>query len=453
MDDTLSVNPGSMAAAEPRTPATDVPVVRVRTDYHIWGTYILLVLFAVIELFSASIQEVHQGAIFKPLIRHSTFLVAGLVCMLVIQHIHYRHIYKMIPAFVVGCVGLMFLVHTVGTRINGAARAIEIGGTMILPADILKLAVALGLAWILTKFRDPKKDDISTAGFITAMVFLGLCELLLFEHGLSNTLIVGAIGISMMLIGGTSTKKIMIMFAAIILAGACAMSYKMMSKADDATKERLENIARLNGEDPAAVNAEGQGRGSVWRGRLADHFRPNKSTEPFSSKHAQEQLSYIAQAHGGLTGVGVGQSRENARLPLAYSDYIFAIIIEELGAVVGIFLLGVYLWLLGRAAKLTTRFKQTLPAVLVMGCAFTIVFQALYHMAIVTGLFPVSGQPLPLISRGGVSVIATSIAFGVMLSCARHAVRNTDTKAQVRHEQDLLPDDAVSQNPSMIESK
>ncbi len=449
MDATLSANTAVDSAAS-KADAGRPAGVRVRTDFHIWGTYILLVLFAVVELFSASIQEVHHDAIVQPLIRHSTFLVAGLACMLVLQHIHYSHIYKLIPLFVAGCLAMMILVHVNGTRINGAARAIEVLGIMILPADILKLAVALGLAWILTRFRDAAKSDISTTGLIVALVFLGGCELLLFEHGLSNTLIVGAIGISMMLIGGISTKKILIMFAAIAVAGTCALSYKMMSKADDATVARLENIARLNGEDPAALRAEGRGRGSVWRGRLADHFRPDKSKEPFSSEHAQEQLSYIAQAHGGLTGVGVGQSRENARLPLAYSDYIYAIIIEELGAVTGIFLLGVYLWILGRAATLTTRFKQTLPAVLVMGCAFTIVFQALYHMAIVTGVFPVSGQPLPLISRGGVSVLATSIAFGVMLSCARHAARNNDTKAQEKQEQKMLPDDAVSQNPSML---
>ena len=82
-----------------------------------------------------------------------------------------------------------------------------------------------------------------------------------------------------------------------------------------------------------------------------------------------------------------------------------------------------------------------------MGCAFVIVFQALYHMAIVSGVFPVSGQPLPLISKGGISVLATSLAFGVMLSVARHAVRITDTKAEQRKEQDSLPEDARSVNP------
>ncbi len=169
-------------------------------------------------------------------------------------------------------------------------------------------------------------------------------------------------------------------------------------------------------------------------------------------KHQQEQLSYIAQAHGGLWGVGIGQSRENARLPLAFSDYIFAIIIEELGLFVGLIILTCYMWILGRSAKLTTRFKQTMPGMLVMGCAFVIVFQALYHMAIVSGVFPVSGQPLPLISKGGISVWATSLAFGVMLSAARHAVRITDTKADQRKETESLPEDARAENPMLSSS-
>ena len=157
-------------------------------------------------------------------------------------------------------------------------------------------------------------------------------------------------------------------------------------------------------------------------------------------------MSFIAQAHGGLFGVGVGNSRENARLPLAFSDYIYAIIIEELGLFVGLLLLLSYLWLLGRAAHLTMNFRQTLPGIMVIGCAFVIVLQALYHMAIVSGVAPVSGQPLPLISKGGTGVIATSIAFGIMLSISRHAARYNDSVA-VKQELAVLPQSLQSDNP------
>lgn len=110
-------------------------------------------------------------------------------------------------------------------------------------------------------------------------------------------------------------------------------------------------------------------------------------------------------------GVGPGKSRENARLPLAFSDYIFAIIVEECGLVFSVFLLLCYIWLAFRACFVGTHLRRTPACFLIISCGVYIVIQALFHMAIVSGVFPVSGQPLPLISKGGTSVLATSIAF------------------------------------------
>lgn len=447
MENTLS--PTLTAVTPPEAAATRP----VRTDFHLWGTYLLLVMAALVELFSASIQEVSDGNIFGPVVRHGAFILGGLLIMFICQRVHYRFIYGLIPAFVVGCVALMVAVHFAGSEgtINDAKRALVIGGVQILPADALKLAVALGMAWILTRYRDRShkgSHDVTTKGLVISIIFLLVCAGLLFEHGLSNTIIVVAIGFSMMLVGGMSWRKFFIAIGVIGTLGLGAFYIKTHTPPDPAVVARMERIAQLNQTE--MDEATGQGRGSVWNNRISNHFRPNKHKEPFSTEHQQEQLSYMAQAHGGLTGVGIGRSRENARLPLAYSDYIFAIFVEEFGLFLGLFLLVVYLWILGRSAKLTMRFKQTLPALLAMGCAFTIVFQALYHMAIVSGVFPVSGQPLPLISKGGVSVLATSLAFGIMLSVARHAVRVTDTRDQARQETDLLPNIAVSDNPAMV---
>ncbi len=446
------MEPSLSASKESANTATAAAPRKVRTDTHLWGTYLLLVIIAVVELFSASIQEVTGSDIFRPVVRHGAFLVVGLIIMLIFQHIHYRYIYGLIPVYVVGCICLMIAVHFTGAEgtIHEAKRAIKIGDIQLLPADFLKLGVALGMAWILTRNQDKskKKRDVTTKGMWYCIVFLLVCAGLLFEHGLSNTIIVLAIGFSMMLVGGMSMRKFAFCLLLIGTLGGAAVYIKTHAKPDPEVIERQELIARLNQTE--VVTTEGEGRGSVWNNRLANHFRPNKHKEQFSPEKQQEQLSYIAQAHGGLFGVGVGRSRENARLPLAYSDYIFAIIIEELGLFIGLGILVVYMWILGRSAKLTMRFKQTLPAVLAMGCAFTIVFQALYHMAIVSGVFPVSGQPLPLISKGGISVLATSMAFGIMLSVARHAVRVTDTRAEARKEQELLPDSAIADNPAML---
>ena len=144
MDETLSLSQESVE--NPAADAAAVPARKVRTDHHLWGTYILLVIVAVIELFSASIQEVSDGSIFRPVLRHGMFLASGLVFMLILQMIHYRKIFNAIPYFVALCLIAMLAVRVVGTEVNGAMRAITIGGIQFLPSEFMKLGAALGMA-------------------------------------------------------------------------------------------------------------------------------------------------------------------------------------------------------------------------------------------------------------------------------------------------------------------
>ena len=147
--------------------------------------------------------------------------------------------------------------------------------------------------------------------------------------------------------------------------------------------------------------------------------------------------------------MGPGNSRETARLPLAFSDYIYAIIIEDMGLVGGLFVMLLYLWLLARAGRIASQCQKAYPAFLVIGMAVFIVFQALFHMAIVTGFFPVSGQPLPLISKGGSSVIISSVALGIMLSVSRFALRK-GKRREIRDELKDLSDTAQADNPTAL---
>lgn len=429
------------------SPERPAPRRKKYFDHHLWGTYILLVIIAVIELFSASIQEVREGNIFMPVIRHGAFLLAGLVAMLVIQRMHYRHVYACIPLYVLFCIGMMIAVRVVGEDINGATRAIRIGGVPILPAEFMKLGAALGMAWILSQTQLKGKRDVTWMGLVWSLLFLFVCCGLLFTQGLSNTLVVLAIGFSMMLVGGMGWRKFGIALLVTAVIGGAALAIKTSVSDKNELSDREVLTLTLNHETVDAGRADG--RGETWRNRVKRHFRGGKHLEPFSIENQQEQLSYIAQAHSGIIGVGPGRSRESARLPLAYSDYIFAIIVEELGLIAGLGILCVYMWILGRSAKLTVRFKHSMPGIMTIGCAFVIVFQALFHMAIVTGVFPVSGQPLPLISKGGISVIATSLAFGVMLSASRHATRYTDTSAEQKRERESLPANARADNPML----
>lgn len=445
----IDETPAVQAAAVPKGTADDdirrlTP--RPRTDHHIWGIYIFLLIVSVIELFSASSQEVEVNDIYGPIIRHARFLVIGLVLMLVIQRFHFKYIYKLTPAFVICSIGAMILVLVAGVNINGARRAIQLGPVMILPAEFLKLAAALGIAYILSRNQMPGKRDVTWRGVIESAGLTLVCAGLLFAHGLTNTLLILAISGSMMLIGGVGMRKIGIVLGVYLLIGSCAMGYKIFQNKNAAPSPEAIEIAALNQEEVGETKGN---RSATWLARIERHFRLNKAGDKIDDTNKQEQLSYIAQAHGGIFGVGPGNSRENARLPLAFSDYIYAIVIEELGLVAGIFILCCYLWLLARAGRVATKCKQTFPCLLVIGCAIYIVYQAIFHMAIVTGVFPVSGQPLPLISKGGTSVIVTSLALGIMLSTSRHAAFKGDKEA-IRQELNALPERLHNDNPSQL---
>ena len=140
----------------------------------------------------------------------------------------------------------------------------------------------------------------------------------------------------------------------------------------------------------------------------------------------------MARAHGGILGVFPGNPRESSRLPLAFSDYIYSIIVEEMGLVGGIAVLILYLALLARAGRIAQRCTRAFPALLVLGVAVMITIQALSHIAINCGMVPVSGQPLPLISAGGSSIVVINIAFGIMIGVSKNAAQRNDN-GKVEH--------------------
>lgn len=432
------------------TPTAAAQKTEHGADKFIWGSYICLVIFSIIELFSASSQQVRVNDIFKPLISHVVYLVAGFGLMLILQRTHYTRIIRVIPIYVIGSIALMCFVLLCGTKVNGELRAIEIFGVMIVPAEFLKLAVALGIALVLSRYRTREngQNDVASGGVVISAALVGISSALLFNQGLTNTLLLMGISIGMMIIGGISWRKLGVVLMVYMAFGGIAVAYKMISASShEATAEEIE-LARINQEDVKTNDADN--RAFTWKGRFARHLVWDKWKEPVDDGNKQAQLSFMAQARGGLVGQGIGKSRENARLPLAFSDYIFAIIVEELGAVVACIVILLYLFLLGRAGRLAMTVKSSPACLLVIGCALVICLQALFHVAIVVGVFPVSGQPLPLISKGGISILATSLALGIMLSVSKWAARTNDDEDAFRHELSSLPENLATDNPSQI---
>ena len=409
--------------------ASDIEAVkpRPRTDTQIWGIYFALMLFSVIELFSASSREVQDGNILGPILRHAALLFIGFLIMLYLQNTDYNKIKKYTGAITLLAVGLTIYTMFCGNIINGARRSVTILGVFsVQPSELLKMTAAMFIANELSSHLVKGKTDVETrAVIVTALMVLFFCALLV-KQGLTNTLLLMAISLSMMIIGGVSWKKFGIVLAVYGMLGCGYGVFKHF------TKDESDSTDRTN----------------LRVSRMMSFLEKDKYAQPITSDNQQEQYSYIAQANGGVLGVLPGNSRETARLPLAFSDYIYAIVIEDLGFVGGMILMVLYLWLLARAGVIASQCRKAYPALLVIGMAVFIVYQALFHMAIVTGAAPVSGQPLPFISKGGSSVIISSIALGIMLSVSRFALRK-DSKTQMRDNLTSL-DASAADNPTQL---
>ena len=397
-----------------------------KTDKYILGIYILLLIVSVIELYSASSFEVRASNVFAPLIRHGMMLVAGILIVLGLSRINYRWFIPLIPLFVIFSVCLAGYVLVAGEIINGARRSITMLGITFQPAEFLKLSAVLSLALIMS--RSQSRQGVKTWGIVTSSITVLIFGGLLFPQGLTNTLLLMGISLSMMLIGGIQWRKFFIVLGCYAVIAGCGYIIK-------------------------AHLSEDSGRTGTWKQRVERYFDKSQPMyeKEITSINRQEMYGYMAQAHGGIVGVMPGNSRETSRLPLAFSDYIFSIVVEDLGLVGGCALLLFYLSLMARAGNIARQCKRAFPALLVIGMAVMIVLQALFHMAIVTGVFPVSGQPLPLISKGGSSILITSIAFGIMLSVSRFATQSKAKKHEYDPETELLPEEVQAINPMQID--
>lgn len=428
-----------------KTPDTAKSEDRPKVDRYILAMYIALCVISVVELYSASSREVASGNIIGPLGRHCIMLLGGIVLCIWISRIKVRYFFPLAPAFCILSVLLMVYVLLNGSVINGARRCFIIMGVQIQPAEFLKISAVLIIAYIMA--RNQIKGGVRTRGVIYCALIVLVFGALLFTQGLTNTILLMAISVSMMLVGGIQWKKfgILVVIYGIIAGGA--LVYKLNyeeSKSDQQTSTHSETGKDKNGKD-ATID-----RSSTWQKRIERYKADSipKYKQPITAENRQEMYSYMAQANGGIFGVFPGNSRETARLPLAFSDYIFSIVVEDLGFIGGMFLLFIYLSLLARAGTIASRCDRAFPALLVMGMAVMIAFQALFHMAIVTGVFPVSGQPLPMISKGGTSILITSMAFGIMLSVSRYAT--SAARARSNRQKQELPSEMGGVNPMQL---
>lgn len=410
-----------------------------KSDPFIWGIYLSLLVFSIVELFSASSSEVVSTNVYAPLVRHSIFLGAGLLLVLWLQKVHYKYFSHYAVSLAVLSLGLLWISSKFGVEINGAQRAITVAGFTIQPAEIVKLTVVILLASIMAKHQRP--GGVTTKGVVWVSVIVLVFGASLWTNGLTNTLLLMGVSLSMFLIGYVPLKKLLVVLLCYGMAAGVLVAVKYANH-DESAREFQEMQTGQVTQD-----TKGEGRADTHKGRLSRYMAGVHPNDPIDDFNRQVVMANFAQANGGLFGQGPGNSRESARLPLAFSDYIYSIIVEDTGFVGGTILVVLYLWLLARAGMIAYYCRRAFPAFLILGCAVLIVLQALSHMAIVTGVAPVSGQPLPLISKGGTSILVMSAAIGIMLSVSRHAVTHKDKKND-KAELEELPDELKAANIS-----
>ncbi len=431
-------------------------------DTHIWGVYFAIVFISVVELYSASSFEIAKQGLYMPLLRHIGELFAGFTLAFGISRMHYSKFERPIKVIAIASVVAMLYVNLFGETVNGAKRAVSLGLFSFHPAEFIKLSAPLLLAVVLGKSVLKKNEQARNRGLAKAACIVVFFGILLIMQGLTNTLLLMGISISMLLCGALEWRKFGIILMIYLAGGVVLYGLKTaFTDKEDPNKpaetvlvDQYGNTYVINGLK-GSTNLQETSRMSdnTWLNRIKQFTNDSipKYEQPINAKNLQEMRSYMAQAHGGWFGVLPGNSRETSRLPLAFTDYIYAIVVEDLGFAGGIVLMILYLWLLARAYAIAYKCNHIFPAFLVTGCAVFITLQALFHMAIVTGAFPVSGQPLPLISKGFTSILACSIAFGVMLSVSRYTVRSKDaTRAELRAEAAALPKELQGENPSTL---
>lgn len=440
----VSVRKRVARKASAAAPAADT----LKSDPYIWGIYVMLLVASTIELFSASSSIVSSTNVYSPLIGHGIFLLLGLGLAFVLQRVKYVFFRRW--SVILAVVSLIMLVYATyaGEEINGAQRAFKLLGFTIQPAEIVKLTIVLFLAKVLATNQEP--GGVSNKGVIIAASTVILFAGITWKNGLTNTVLLMGVSMAMFLIGGMQWRK----FGIVVLVYCMCGGALFMLKYDDnaADKKAFNQTEQMASGVPQSGVQEvgGKDRADTHKGRLSRFIEGVHPDDPITDLNRQVIFANFAQARGGLVGHGPGNSQESARLPLAFSDYIFSIIIEDTGFVGGVALLVIYLCLLGRAGHIASKCSRAFPALLVMGCAVLIVLQALAHMAIVVGIVPVSGQPLPFISKGGTSVLVMSAAIGMMLSVSRYGVTRGDKK-QMRAEEKELPEDMLAVNPTALQ--
>jgi cell division protein FtsW len=382
---------------------------KTRGDKVIWAIVIVLALVSMLAVYSSTgllAYKYNRGNTEVYLFKQVMFTTVGLAIIYFSHRVNYT-LYSRV-ARILFMLSIPLLIYTLffGLKLNEGSRWIRLPiiNLTFQTSDLAKLALFMFLSRLLSKKQEVIKDF--KKGFIPVIMPVAIICVLIAPANLSTALLVAATSMLLLFIGRASTKHLMLTvgIAAIPVAILVMIAVAFYDKKE-------EKCAEL----PFFLQA---GRIPTWVSRVQNFIFDSKQVD--KDENYQINQSKIAIAKGGLLGLGPGNSQTRNFLPHPYSDFIFAIIIEEYGLVGGGFILFVYLLFLFRSIRIFKKCPYAFGAFLALGLSFTLVIQALINMAVTVNLFPVTGVTLPLVSMGGSSFLFTCLAIGIILSVARN---------------------------------
>lgn len=358
--------------------------IQLEGDKVIWGVVFALSIFSILLVYST--------AGWNFLFNHLIKLFIGLFFLYQVHKIKFKYFAKIgVLGFFISIV-LLILVFIMGVTVNGASRWLSIAGFQFQPSDIAKLSILLFMARQLSKYRADIKNFKYLSFYILFPLFV-ICALIL-PNNFSTSALIFLNGLVLMYVAKVNIKHII----SIISVGIFGASLIYI-------------VAKIN---PEFTN-QFMPRSSTWVSRIDSYFIDEKQQE--LNQDYQQQQALVAIYNGGFSGKGPGKSTQRNLLPYSSSDFIFAIMVEEYGLIVGALLpILLYLILFYRALRIANKITSVFGGLLCVGLMFSLVFQAFINMLVSVGVLPVTGQTLPLISMGGTSILFTCITVGIILS-------------------------------------
>lgn len=385
-------------------------------DKVVWMIFLFLCVISVIEVFSAASTLTYKsGDHWGPITQHSVFLMFGVGIVVLVHNIPYQW-FRIFPVFLYPVSLFMLLIVMAmgvitGDRVNGAARWMNFMGFQFQPSELAKMAVIILIAHLLARKQD--EDGTYPKAFKHILFFTIPVLALIAPENLSTAMLLFGVVFVMMFIGRVQSKKLLKLVAFLVLMGGLFIGTLAVVPQD-----KLGGIPLLH-------------RFTTWQNRIKGFTEKEEvpAAQFDIDKDAQVAHARIAIATSNVIGKGPGNSVQRDFLSQAFSDFIFAIVIEEIGLIGGAFMVFLYLCLLIRVGRIAKKCDRTFPALLVIGIGLLLVSQAILNMMVAVGLFPVTGQPLPLVSKGGTSTLINCAYIGMILSISRYTARLEEQKA------------------------